>query len=320
MTKTQFVSNLQEGDMVNSTFAVKFTKPPQEYKNVGKDGAWFELRLSDKTGEISAKYWGDDAGYTRQLFRSVEKGDVVFIRGKVVSYRGNREITVERGGIRTCQPGEYDPTDFVEVGERDADELMHQLMNIIESVEAPYRNLLDAFFQDDSFVAAFKTAPAAMHRHQNYIGGLLEHTLHVAQICQRVHELFPTLDYDLLLTGAILHDIGKIREFAVETSIDISEEGMLLGHISIGAQMIRDRLHEIEMPEREALKVLHMILSHHGRLEYGSPKKPQFPEAYAVYHADELDAKVDYARMIKENAETEDLWLWKRDMGHIYLK
>lgn len=318
--KTQFVSDLGEGDQVNSTFAVKFTKPPREYKDAGKDGAWFELRLSDKTGEITAKYWGDDAGYTRRLFRSVEKGDVVFIRGRVVTYRQKREITVEKGGIRTCQAGEYDPTDFVEVGEHDTKELMAELMAIVDSVEPPYRAVLDAFFQDSSFVEAFKTAPAAMHRHQSYIGGLLVHTLHVAKICQRLHELFPSLDYDLLMAGAVLHDVGKVREFAVETSIDISEEGMLLGHIPIGAQMVKDRLGRLEMPERAAMKLLHIILSHHGRKEYGSPKEPQFPEAYAVYHADEMDATVDYARMIKENAETEDLWLWKRNMGHIYLK
>ncbi len=318
--KTQFVSDLAEGDAVNSTFAVKFTKPPREYKDAGKDGAWFELRLSDKTGEITAKYWGDDAGYTRQLFRSVEKGDVVFIRGRVVPYRQKREINVEKGGIRACQAGEYDPTDFVEVGEHDVDELMGDLMAVIDTVEAPYRAVLDTFFQDSSFVERFKAAPAAMHRHQNYIGGLLVHTLHVTRLCQRVHELFPSMDYSLLMTGAILHDVGKIREFAVETSIDISEEGMLLGHIPIGAQMVRERLKTIEMPEREAMKVLHIVLSHHGRKEYGSPKEPQFPEAYAVYHADELDATVDYAQMIKENAETEDLWLWKRSMGHIYLK
>jgi len=318
--KTQFVSDLVEGDRVNSTFAVKFTKPPREYKNVGKDGAWFELRLSDKTGEISAKYWGDNAGYTRQLFRSVEKGDVVFIRGRVVTYRDKREITIEPDGIRTCQAGEYDPVDFVEVGEHDTEQLMAELHSLMEQVEAPYDALLKAFFRDKAFVEAFTAAPAAMHRHQNYIGGLLVHTLHVARICQRVHELFPSLDYGLLMTGAILHDVGKTREFAVETSIDISEEGMLLGHIPIGAQMVHDRIREIAMPEREALKVMHIVLSHHGHKEYGSPKEPQFPEAYAVYHADELDAKVDYARMIKENAETEDLWLWKRNMGHIYLK
>ncbi|MFO8133841.1 MAG: HD domain-containing protein [Thermoplasmatota archaeon] len=318
--KTQFVSDLGEGDMVNSMFAVKFTKPPKEYRDTGKDGAWFELRLSDKTGEISAKYWGDDAGYTHQLFRSVEKGDVVFIRGRVVTYRQKREITIEKGGLRTCQRDEYDPADYVEVADQDTDVLMAELMDLVDSVGGPYRELLDAFFRDDLFAEAFAAAPAAMHRHQNYIGGLLVHTLHVARICERVHELFPSLDRDLMLTGAILHDIGKIREFAVETSIDISEEGMLLGHIPIGAQMVRDRLRETAMPERETLKVLHIILSHHGRQEYGSPKEPQFPEAYAVYYADELDAKVDYARMTKENAETEDLWLWKRDIGHIYLK
>jgi 3'-5' exoribonuclease len=167
----------------------------------------------------------------------------------------------------------------------------------------------------------FKKAPAAMHRHQNYVGGLLEHTLNVVKICQRIHEIHPHLDYSLLLTGAILHDIGKIKEMKMSTSIDISEEGMLLGHITIGVEMLTEKIKKLErFPMQIKLKLTHMVLSHHGRLEYGSPKTPQFPEAHAVYFADEIDAKVDYLLRLKEEAETEDPWIWKRDIGHIYLK
>lgn len=318
--KSQFIAELKTGDVVNSTFAIKFKKPPKNYRSVSKEGAWFELRLGDKTGEISAKYWGDDERETNRLYQSVEKGDIVFIRGKVTEYNETMEITLEKGGVRKCGPQEYDTGDFVETTPKDVDEMMASLLDIVESTEEPYRHLLTTFFTDPDFVTQFKAAPAAMHRHQNYIGGLLEHTLNVARLCQRIYELHPSLDYGLLMAGALLHDIGKIREFEVTTAIDVSEEGMLLGHITIGAQMLCDRMQRLDVPRRVQLKLLHIILSHHGKKEYGSPKVPQFPEAYAVYFADHTDATVAYTLTLKEEAETDDPWIWHRDTGHIYLK
>ncbi|MCD6146794.1 MAG: HD domain-containing protein [Thermoplasmata archaeon] len=319
--KKQFIDEIAEGDAVNSMFAVKFKKPPRKYKNKSKEGEWFELRLTDKTGEITAKYWGDDVIYTNKLYKSVDKGDVIFLRGRAVAYGDGIEIVIEKEGVRKCSPDEYDATDFVEVCSKDINEMMSQLMGIIESTEEPYKSLLLSFFKDEDFAEKFRRAPAAMHRHHSYIGGLLEHTLNVARICQRVYELHNELDYSLLVTGAILHDIGKIREFDVGTSIEMSEEGMLIGHITIGVQMLMERIKTIEnFPERIKWKLAHIILSHHGKNEYGSPKIPQFPEAHVVYFADDMDAKVDYTINLKERAETEDLWIWKRDVGHIYLK
>jgi 3'-5' exoribonuclease len=318
--KTQLVRNLKAGDSVNSTFAIKFKKPPKNYRSVSKEGAWFELRLGDKSGEISAKYWGEDEKETVQLYQSVDKGDIVLVNGKVTVYHDIMEITMDKNGLMRCTPDEFNLTDFVEVTDHDIDKMMAEVADIINGIEEPYCQILNAFFNDSSFVEQFKKAPAAMHRHQNYIGGLLEHTLNVARLCQRIHELHQTLDYDLLMTGALLHDIGKIHEFAVTTAIDISEMGMLLGHITIGAQMLNDRLRTLDVPDRIQLKLTHIILSHHGKQEYGSPKTPQFPEAYAVYFADDTDAKVDHTLTIKRDAETDDPWVWRRDMGHIYLK
>ncbi|KAA0003346.1 MAG: HD domain-containing protein [Thermoplasmata archaeon] len=319
--KNQFVKDLKEGDIVNSMFAVKYKKPPRGYKSKSKEGEWFEIRVSDKTGEITAKYWGDDVIFTNKIYKSFEKDDIIFIRGRVNPYGNGIEILIDPGKIRKCSPGEYDIKDFVEVTKKDREEMMMELMKIIEDIDEPYNKLLHSFFDDDEFVKEFKNTPAAMHRHQNYIGGLLEHTLNVVKICQRIHEVHPKLDYNLLITGAILHDIGKIKEMKVSTSIDISEEGMLLGHIISGVEMLIEKIKELEkFPERIKLKLIHIILTHHGKLEYGSPKTPQFPEAHAIYFADEIDAKVDYTLRLKEEAETEDLWIWKRDVGHIYLK
>ena len=319
--KNQFVRDFKEGDIVNSVFAVKYKKPPREYKSKSKEGEWFEIRVSDKTGEITAKYWGDDVMFTNKIYTSFERDDIVFMRGRVNAYGTGIEIQIEPGKIRKCAPEEYDVEDFVAVVEKDIEAMMSELMNVVNTVEEPYRTLLHSFFGDSEFSKEFKKAPAAMHRHQNYVGGLLEHTLNVAKICERIHDIHPRLDYNLLITGALLHDIGKTREMKVSTAIDISEEGMLLGHITIGADMLKENIKKLEeFPERMKLKLIHIILSHHGRLEYGSPKTPQFPEAHAVYFADEVDAKVDYTLRLKEEAETEDPWIWKRDLGHIYLR
>lgn len=319
--KNQFVRDLKEGDMVNSMFAVKYKKPPREYKSKSKEGEWFEIRISDKTGEITAKYWGDDVMFTNKIYKSFDKDDVIFMRGRVNAYGNGIEILIEPGKIRKCVPEEYDVKDFVDVVKKDIEAMMSELMEVVNTIEEPYSTLLHSFFGDNEFSKEFKKAPAAMHRHQNYVGGLLEHTLNVVKICERIYDIHPGLDYHLLITGALLHDIGKTKEMKVSTSIDISEEGMLLGHITIGAEMLIEKIKKLEeFPERIKLKLIHIILSHHGRLEYGSPKTPQFPEAHAVYFADEIDAKVDYTLRLKEEAETEDPWIWKRDLGHIYLR
>jgi 3'-5' exoribonuclease len=318
----QYVKDLKQGERVESMFAIKFKKPPKRYAH----GHMFELRLSDKTDEITAKYWGDeDIDAIQALYDSLLKGDVVRLTGSVNEYRGTLEIAVSKGDRDTVDKrvkGDYEIGDFIAKTSKDIVEMAGIIKKLIGSVENPHlKDLLRAFFGDEKFLEEFSFAPASMHYHQNYIGGLMEHTLNVAELCETSARLFPKLDRDLMVTGALLHDIGKTREFEVSTSIDVSEEGMLRGHLIIGEGMVREMIEaNQDFPDVLKNKLLHIMLAHHGKLEYGSPKVPQFPEAVAVYYADETDAKIDLLVRMREEARTDDPWTWSKRTGHIYLK
>ncbi len=320
VNKDQFVKYLRMGENVDSLFAVKYKKPPREYTS----GFWFEFRVGDNSGEITAKYWGDrEEEQIKEIYERFQTNDVVHITGRVSEFRDKLEIALDTtSAIRRCEPSEYDMGDFVAKTSKDIGQMMQELLKIIDLVKNPHlKSLLHSFFGDQEFVEKFKNCPGSMHRHQNYIGGLLEHTLNVIKLCNSMYILHPSLDKDLLLTGAMLHDIGKIEEYNVTTSIDVSEEGMLRGHLIIGEQMILERIERLEnFPEVLRLKLAHIILSHHGHNEYGSPKNPQFPEALAIYYSDECDAKIDYCIRLKKEAETEDPWIYTKDFKHIYLR
>jgi len=323
--KKHFVSDLVEGLKTDSLFAVKIKKPPTDYKG-DKAGKWFELRVADKTGEITARFWGEKGTEVDKIYESFEKGDIVRISGKVREFMNKPEISISpsEGGVLE-RVEEYDLSDFVAKSKRDIDEMEKEVLDFVLQVDNnDLKRLLKSFFEDDKFMKKFKFSPAAVERHQNFVGGLIEHTLNVVKISLKLAELYPQLDKNLIIAGALLHDIGKTTEFTIDTTIDVSEEGMLLGHIMIGAKMIDDKitaLNKIEKFERiTRLKILHMILSHHGKMMFGSPKMPQFPEALVVYYADEMDAKTEYQLRLKEGANTEDAHLWTKDFGQIYLK
>jgi 3'-5' exoribonuclease len=310
--KCQFIRDLKEGDEVDSLFSVKFKKPPKAYSK----GFMFEMRLADRTGEMTSKYWGPkDENSVRQLYKSFESDDVVRVRGTVATYRD------KKGHIEKMSEGSFDITDFVARASRDVEQMMSQLNGHVRKVQnRPLQALLAHFFSDEEFVARFKAAPASMWLHCNWVGGLVEHTLNVVQICEFLSKQYPKLDHDLLLTGALLHDVGKLEEYEVSTNIDVSEDGMLRGHIIIGAEMVSKACDEVQgMPKNLKLKVVHLVLASHGQPEFGSPKKPQFPEAVAVHFADEADAKLEQFIAAKEGAETEDPWVYNKRLGHIYL-
>ena len=327
--KKQFVSDiLSDGKKVESAFALKFKKPPVDYKS-NKEGKWFELRLSDKTGEISAKYWGSDAGKTAELYDSISKGCVVYLSGTVQEYpKGSNifSISVDSAldSLRICKSSEFDINDFVATTEKDIDVMLADVRAILGTVKNKnLSKLVGLFIEDKGFMDLFSKTPAAMEYHQNYVGGLLEHTLNVMKISDNVCGLYPELDRDLVICGAFLHDIGKMSEFELSgTLIDVSHEGMLIGHIVIGYDMLSKRIDKIEdFPETLKLKLLHIVLSHHGYKEYGSPKTPQLPEAVVVHHADDCDAKVDIFLRLKREANTDDPWIWdKKIKGHVYLE
>ncbi|MCU0861113.1 MAG: HD domain-containing protein [Methanomassiliicoccales archaeon] len=319
--KTQFVSNLKEGEEVDSLFSVKFKKPPKPYAK----GSMFEVRLADRTGEMTAKFWGPkDEEAVRRLYQSFEADDVVRAKGTVSSYRDVLEIGIspDKGGcLSKVAKGEYRISDFVARASRDVDQMMSALNAAVRRVQNKHlQALLAQFFADEAFVERFKAAPASMWLHCNWVGGLVEHTLNVLNICEFLGKQYPKLDRDLLIVGALLHDVGKLEEYEVSTNIDVSEDGMLRGHIVIGAEMVSRACEKVDgMPKNLRLKIAHLILASHGEPDFGSPKRPQFPEAVAVHFADEADAKLEQYIAAKEGAQTEDPWTYNKRLGHIYL-
>jgi len=318
----QYVKDLKPDEKIDSFFAIKYRKPPKSYAR----GHMFELRVSDMTDEMTAKYWGDeDQDSVQELYDSFSTGDVVYLTGSLNEYRGAFEIAISKVDgdvLRKAEAHEYQIEDFVPKTPKDVEEMTKKLMDKVGSVTDKHlRALLDSFFDDAVFMDKFKFKPASMHYHQNYIGGLLEHTLNVVELCETTVKVYPELDRDLVITGALLHDIGKVEEFTVSTSIDVTEAGMLRGHLIIGEEMVGENIKKIpDFPEVLGNKIRHIMLSHHGKKEYGSPKEPQFPEALAVYYADECDAKIALYVKMKEEARTEDPWIWTKRTGHIYLK
>lgn len=328
--KKQYVSSFTRNrEKVDDKFAVKFKKPPTAYRGGGKPGKWFELRLADRTGEITAKFWGRNDQETEKLYNGISKGGVVHVTGEIQEYppgSGRFSVSIDalKGGLKKCERTEYDLEDFVASTKKDTGKMLDEIKGIMSALGNEHlRKLGVAFLTDEKFITAFRKAPAAMEYHQNYVGGLLEHTLNVIKISNNLCDMHPELDRDLVLTGAFLHDVGKVKEFDVTGGIiDVSHEGMLVGHMTIGYEIVSGKIKKIHgFPQNLALKVLHMILSHHGKPEYGATKRPQLPEAVAVHYADECDAKIDLFLRLKREANTEDSWIWNKKInGHIYLK
>jgi len=261
----------------------------KELRQGGRSGFFLDLTLCDSTGRVPAKVW-ENASAIAQRF---QQGDVVEVTGTAETYREELQLRLEN--VRPLSPEEADPTDFLPRTEKDRDALERKLAEFVRSLQHPHlRELLLALFRDQDFRAKFRAAPAAKALHHSYVGGLLEHTVEVTELCEKVAELFPALDRDLLVAGAILHDIGKLEELSWQTAFDYTDPGQLIGHLVLGERMVRREADRIEgFPEGLKMILSHMILSHHGAYEYGSPKLPMTAEAIALHHAEDLDAKVN---------------------------
>ncbi|UCD03226.1 MAG: HD domain-containing protein [Candidatus Aenigmatarchaeota archaeon] len=328
--KKQFVNSFsRNGEAVEDNFAVKFKKPPVAYKGADKAGKWFELRLSDRTGEITAKYWGRNDQETERIYGSIEKGDVLHVKGIIQEYPPGTKsfslsVDASKGELRKCEKGEYEPEDFVASSSKDTGKMLEELKRALSGIKNEHlRKLVNAFLDDSAFMDTFSRAPAAMEYHQNYIGGLLEHTNNMIRIINTLCDIHRELDRDVCLAGTFLHDIGKTKELGVSGGvIDVTDEGMMIGHITAGYEMLSKKIEQIPgFPHELKLKMLHIMLSHHGKLEYGAVKQPQTPEALAIYYADDADAQVDLYLRLKREANTDDQWIWNKKInGHIYLK
>jgi 3'-5' exoribonuclease len=301
--KEQFVRDLKEGDRVLSFFLVKHKQ--LEYFRDRTRGQFLTLVLSDKTGQILARVWER----APELAETFEEGNVVKVLGEVEEYLGRLQVIVAK--LRPAKEDEYELEDFLPHTERDIAEMLTTVRETIASVGNPYlRALLDKFFADEEFVAAFSQAPSARRIHHAYLGGLLEHVVEVVALCQTVLTLYPQINRDLLLTGALLHDVGKTREFTYERDIDYSDEGRLLGHVVLSDRMITERMAEIpDFPPELALRLRHMVVSHHGRYEWGSPRRPKTLEACALHYVENLDAQVNrFAQIIATRRDKTKPW------------
>ncbi len=318
MGKDRFVEELSDGDAVASQFSVKYKKPVKEYKN----GYFFVLGLADRTGEIELKYWGGgDEDRVRRVYDGIEEDTVIAVRGEVSIYQDKEQIDVEEdeGAIKNVD--DYDAADFVPETDKDIDAMERRLRETVAAMDDDdYRAVMEAFLDDDAFMAAFRRAPAAMYYHHAYIGGLLEHVLAMLAIADTLTDRYPTLDENLVTAGCVLHDIGKVHEFDVTTNITQSEAGLLRGHISLGEQLLREKLDAVDIPDRKANKLHHIVLAHHGEDHQASQVTPSFPEAAAVHFADETDAQLYQYVDLTEDAETDDFHTYTDRFGQLYLR
>jgi len=248
---------------------------------------FYKLRLNDRTGSVECTVWEVET-----MESSLKPGDLVTIVARVTEYQGKAQLEASRV---SCAPrGAASPRDFLPSTYRDVEELKGFLQFHLDSVsDLHYSALLRAFFDDPAFYECFTTAPAAKVYHHAYLGGLMEHTVGVADMCEFVGQQYGRVDRDLLLTAAILHDVGKTKELTYETSIDYTDEGQFLGHVTQGVLLVSDKAKGLtSFPDYKLQHLLHCIISHHGELEWGSPKRPKTIEALILHHVDNLDAKV----------------------------
>lgn len=282
----KYIKDLTEGARVSDIYLIK--SRTSAVTKTGKD--YWNVVLQDKTGAVDAKVW-DLGSAGIEEFEAKEYVDIV---GTVTVFNGALQVKIERA--RVAREGEYEPADYLPVSKYNIDEMMAELVAMIDKTENPYlKQLLRSFFvEDEEFIGKFRFSSAAKSVHHSFVGGLLEHTLSVAKNCEYFAAHYGVLNRDLLVAAAICHDIGKVREFVPYPENDYSDEGNLLGHIVIGAEMVGERIAAIPgFPVNLANELRHCILAHHGELEFGSPKKPALIEAVALSFADNIDAKME---------------------------
>lgn len=270
-----------------------------------KGSPYLVMRLRDNTGEIEGRVW-DNAGEIEKKFR---KGDVVRVCCRAVSFKNVIQLSIT--DIVRLENDEVEPSDYLPVCKYDIGEMFSELLAVIETVESPpLRELLRNLISDEKTADLFKRVPAAKGLHHVYIGGLLEHTLSVTRLIDKTAGHYPGANRDLLIAGAIIHDIGKTKELTCDGIIEYTDEGRLIGHIVIGLEMLNSQIALIEgFPQQLAIGLRHLVLSHHGMLEFGSPKRPKTIEAVILHQIDDLDAKVNaFQEFIGNSPEDDSDW------------
>ncbi len=301
MKVMKYIKDYNDGDRMFDIYLCK-----HKVSAVTKNGKPYEsLILQDKTGTIDAKIWDpNNAG-----IGDFDVLDYIEVYGDITSFQGALQVNVKR--IRKCQEGEYVPADYLPVSKYNIEDMYQEILGYIKRVENTYlKQLLQAFFvEDEGFIKAFKQSSAAKTVHHGFVGGLLQHTLSVVKMCDYYCSVYERLNKDLLISAALCHDMGKIREISLFPQNDYTDEGQFLGHIVIGTEMVGEKIRKIDgFPALLASELKHCILAHHGEYEFGSPKKPAIMEAVALNFADNTDAKLQTFTEIMESS-TELGWL-----------
>ena len=297
----KYLKDYHDGDRVYDVYLCKHKQAA-----VTKNGkTYLNVILQDKSGTLDAKVWDPNSAGIEEF----EPMDYIEVGGDVSSFQGALQISVKR--VRVCREGEYDPANYLPVSKKNIEGMYQELLAMIQRTKNPFlKELLEAFFvKDMDFIKKFKNSSAAKSVHHGFVGGLLEHTVSVAKMCEFYCTQYPMLKRDLLITAALLHDMGKIREISPFPLNDYTDDGNLLGHIVMGVEMVGEKVRDIPgFPAVLAGEIKHCILAHHGEYEYGSPKKPAIMEAVALNFADNTDAKMETFTELLENTDQTE-WL-----------
>jgi 3'-5' exoribonuclease len=279
------LANFDEGKLFDGYFLVL----AKQQRTTKTNKPYLNLILGDKTGQLEGRVW--ELGDPR-IAKDFDRGDIVKARGSASRFDDRMQMKIDQ--LRIALPNEADKSDMLPSTTYDVATIWQQLLGFVESLTNPdLKRLLSTLLEDPALAVAYREAPAAKQLHHAWLGGLLEHVISLCTLADRVAPHYPLIDRDLLLTGVILHDIGKVRELSWEIGFEYTVEGMLLGHIQIGAALAERTMDSLpNFPPKLKTLVLHMILSHHGKLEFGSPKLPMIPEALVLNFLDDLDAKM----------------------------
>lgn len=302
----RYVNQLSHGDSVDEAFLVS----DKQLRANRQGNLYLQLELRDKTGSVGARLWNA----TEELARIFEPGDYLLVRGKTQIFQGSLQIILTH--IEVLDPARVEPEDFLPQSSQNVAKLYNRLREVLLAMHDQHlRALVECFLIDEEFVAKFTASPAGIKNHHAYQGGLLEHVVTMLNVADRILEFYPDVDRDLLLTGIFLHDVGKIAELSYDRSFAYTDEGQLVGHLVMGVEILREKVERTvdltgePFPNELLLRLKHMIVSHHGALEYGSPKLPMTLEAVALHYLDNLDAKLHtFGREIRDDPVRESTW------------
>lgn len=300
--KKHFVNTIKAGDAIDEVFVLA-----EKFLSQKKDGNNFlNVTLSDKTGRIKGVVWDN----VEDISLNVSSGNFVKVKANVSEYRDTLQLVIKN--MEVCPAESVDPGDFLPVTALNVEDLFDRLVKKTESLQNDHlKQLFNAFWNDKDFVRDFKKAPAAKNMHHAYLGGLLVHTVSMVFLADKIAEHYRGggIDRDLLIAGTILHDIGKLREFEYQYKIDYSDEGRLLSHIVIGLKMIDEKLDKLQnFPKKLEILLKHLVVSHHGSREFGSPEVPKTIEAFLLNYVDEIDSKVNGIRDFISQEDPGENW------------